>query len=297
MEKLLEQGTSILLVSHDTSAIRKYCDTSLLLEDGQNIFYGDVETAVSKYFFQRVPNSSSSSPRQEKNETVSMERQTTSKQEDKRKIQEICNGSNDSASIADPLLVKWPEPSEFIDLKSKDYVGDLGSAHFVSAALCNKNYIKSNTFAQGEWAHFFWEIEIFRDIEVPVGGLTITTSSNLAVYSRCTSQSERDFPVYAKKGDIIRFKTSVKLDLQFGNYFFTPGLGEMSVVDYTQRLSLSVNNFFHSLSPIILATSVDFFTVQEPKEGLKYPFFGLADIPSTCSMTLLKNGHSDGLIL
>jgi len=297
MEKLLEQGTSILLVSHDTSAIRKYCDTSLLLEDGRNVFYGDVETAVSKYFFQRVPHSSTSSSKQEKNTTDSVEGQTTVVQGDSKNTQEIRKCSTDSSFAANPLLIKWPEPTEFIDLKSKAYTGDLESANFLNAALCNKDSMKSNTFAQGEWAYFFWEIEIFRDVEVPVGGLTITTSSNLAVYSRCTSQSECDFPVYAKKGAVIRFQTAVKLDLQFGNYSFTLGLGEMNIADYSQRLSLSVNNFFHSLSPIILATSLDVFTIQEPKEGLKYPFFGLADMPNTCSVTLLKNGHSNRVTL
>jgi lipopolysaccharide transport system ATP-binding protein len=297
MEKLLEQGTSILLVSHDTSAIRKYCDTSLLLEDGQNIFYGDVETAVSKYFFQRVPNSSSSSPRQERADVISADMKLSDPNSDENKDSKIYFNSVDSPKFENNLLNQWPKASEFIDLKSKEVTGDLESARLMSAALCNKNGIKSTSFAQGEWGYFFWGIQLLRDIEVPIGGLTITSASNLAVYCRCTAQSEQNFPVNAKKNDMLYFQVAVKLDLQFGNYFFTPGLGEMSIADYSQRVDLSINSFFHSLSPIIIATSIEVFTIHEPLEGIKYPFFGIADIPNSCSMLISRNNNKNSIIL
>lgn len=286
MEKLLDQGTSILLVSHDTSAIRKYCDTALFLENGCNAFYGDVEQAVSKYFFQRktLPKVSSSEQIADKKNSVS--RKVANKNDKSQKDSGICNV--DVPFVEKQSISKWPNASEFIDLNGKSMVGDLEAARFLNVALCNKDNLRCNQFSQGEWAYFFWEIEFFRDVEVPVCGLTITTSSNLAVYCKSTSQIECDSPVYVQKGDVVRFQSSVKLDLQFGNYTFTPGLGEMSLADYNQRLNLSVNHFFNSLSPIILATSVETFIINEPASGMRYPFFGLADIPNTCSVELLK---------
>ncbi len=297
MEKLLEQGTSILLVSHDTSAIRKYCDTSLLLEDGQNLFYGDVETAVSKYFFQRVPKSLSSSPRQQSADVMNGDVKLTVPNSDEDKNSKIYFNSEDSQKFKNNLLKKWPEASEFIDLKNKETTGDLESARLTSAALCNKYGVKSTSFAQGEWGYFFWEIQLLRDVEVPIGGLTITSASNLAVYCRSTAQSEQNFPINAKKNDVLYFQVAVKLDLQFGNYFFTPGLGEMSVADYSQRAELSINSFFHSLSPVIIATSIEVFTIHEPLEGIKYPFFGIADMPNSCSLLISRNNNKNSTIL
>lgn len=291
MEKLLEQGTSILLVSHDTSAIRKYCDTALFLEDGHNAFYGDVETAVSKYFFPTKTSSAVSFFKQYGDKKDRISEELSSANVNEKENLELSNTFADGSSDGDLLLSQWPDALEFIDMRGKEIVGDLDSARLLSVALCDEGGLRRNTFAQGEWAYFFWEIELLRDIEVPIGGLTITTSSNLAIYSRSTSQSERNFPVNAQKGDVVRFQIAVKLDLQFGNYFFTPGLGEMNIADYNQRVDLSVNNFFNSLSPIIFATSVEVFAIHEPQIGMKYPFFGLADIPSSCSMILLRNSR------
>jgi len=46
---LVDQGVSLLFVSHDLGSIRHLCKRSLLLSEGEAVFFGDVTEATSRY--------------------------------------------------------------------------------------------------------------------------------------------------------------------------------------------------------------------------------------------------------
>lgn len=46
---LHDEGRTILFVSHRMSAIRRLCTRGILLEEGRNVFDGDIETAAARY--------------------------------------------------------------------------------------------------------------------------------------------------------------------------------------------------------------------------------------------------------
>lgn len=46
---LVDEGVSLLFVSHDLGSIRHLCKRSLLLSEGQSVFFGDVTEATSRY--------------------------------------------------------------------------------------------------------------------------------------------------------------------------------------------------------------------------------------------------------
>ena len=50
MEKLIQNGTTIIVVSHDIRSIEKYSDKVLLLDQGQCMFIGHPNEAVHRYY-------------------------------------------------------------------------------------------------------------------------------------------------------------------------------------------------------------------------------------------------------
>lgn len=49
LEQLLQQGVTVLLVSHDIQMIKSYCSRAIYLQDGAVVFDGDCQTATELY--------------------------------------------------------------------------------------------------------------------------------------------------------------------------------------------------------------------------------------------------------
>jgi ABC-type polysaccharide/polyol phosphate transport system ATPase subunit len=43
------QGRTVILVSHGMEVVRKYCNRSAFMKNGEIIFFGDTETAIKMY--------------------------------------------------------------------------------------------------------------------------------------------------------------------------------------------------------------------------------------------------------
>jgi lipopolysaccharide transport system ATP-binding protein len=50
IKSIISDGATVLFVSHDTSSVKSLCNKALLLNSGRNQYYGDVNTAVEKYY-------------------------------------------------------------------------------------------------------------------------------------------------------------------------------------------------------------------------------------------------------
>lgn len=50
MEEYINNGTSIIFVSHNLESVRKLCKRTILLDKGEIIFDGNTENAISKYY-------------------------------------------------------------------------------------------------------------------------------------------------------------------------------------------------------------------------------------------------------
>ncbi len=50
LEKLKQNGTTIVLVTHSIEQIRTFCDNGLVLHDGYPVYYGDSKTSAVKYY-------------------------------------------------------------------------------------------------------------------------------------------------------------------------------------------------------------------------------------------------------
>ena len=50
MEKLIKGGTTVFLVTHDTSAVKRFCQKCIFLKNGTIDYIGDVEEGITRYY-------------------------------------------------------------------------------------------------------------------------------------------------------------------------------------------------------------------------------------------------------
>ena len=161
LEALRERGTSIVLVSHAMNDVEQFCEWALLLHRGDVIFQGAASEAVKRYYL--------------------------IEQEDRLAVQAQpeplpqTNGSTPEPTSADADF--WPSPEAFLDISGVAQVSN-GWARCTGVALCNSHGQPCRVFQQGETASFFYEFELLRDIEVPIGGLVIQNDKGVIVHGK-----------------------------------------------------------------------------------------------------------------
>lgn len=64
LEEIKARGTTILFVSHATELVRSFCDSGLVLENGNAIYWGEAKTATVKYLEVLFPEQAKKSPEQ-----------------------------------------------------------------------------------------------------------------------------------------------------------------------------------------------------------------------------------------
>ena len=109
----------------------------------------------------------------------------------------------------------WPPENIRIGLSARFQWTD-GSARCVWVAVCNDAGESTGSFLQGERAHFFFEFEILRDIEVPSGGMELVTAAGVIVHGKNTFQCGSDVPLRVARGSRLRFHQSVELRVAAG---------------------------------------------------------------------------------
>ena len=66
MEKLIKGGTTIFLVTHDTSSVKRFCQKCIFLKNGALDYIGDVEEGVTRYYQFLFPQSGESQTEENK---------------------------------------------------------------------------------------------------------------------------------------------------------------------------------------------------------------------------------------
>jgi len=76
-QKYKEDGITLIFVSHDLTAVRRFCDKVLLLKGGQQVAYGNTGEIIDRYIYgvdkPEAQSSSAESPAPEANETANPE--------------------------------------------------------------------------------------------------------------------------------------------------------------------------------------------------------------------------------
>lgn len=268
MEELLARRTAILLVSHNMDVIAKYCGQALLMEQGRCVFLGRPSEAIQRYM--------------QVQDRLRLPPAKVKSQDDLRSSSGIS-----LSSVEAPSNTQWPTPEAFLDLSAAIVIGEEDTAKCTGVALCNSEGQAASTFRIGDIAHFYLEFELLKDIEVPIGGLSIWSKLNIMVHSRNSLHSLAAVPMQTPRGSRLRFFKTVELSLAPGEYSFTAGLATMSAADYRFLAESSSGDYPTSkILTMLRVTRAGKILILPKAHGISTPFHGYTDLRGDISVSI-----------
>ena len=267
MERLLARDTAILLVSHSMQAIAKYSTRAMLLDQGQCLFLGRPDEAIERYF--------------QIQDRLSRPRILSTPSSDKSR------SGADRPSVSSSLP-DWPSKEAFLDLSKAVSIGEEDMARCTGVAFCNTQGQPCATFTIGDAICVYYEFEILRNIEVPLGGLTIWNAMNVLVHGRNSWHYQKKMPLSMQSGSRIRFRQTVELTIAPGEYTVTVGMATMSLRDYVRLIEAEASDYPASqILTLVRVNRAGKFLVQPKVQGLSTQFQGYADLKGDITWGIL----------
>lgn len=257
MRGLIDRGVSIILATHDLSAVNRFCRRCLVLHHGAARYLGPAAEATKYY------------------QMMIQREKTTDEAEDRPPV--TAGGQPGGKRAPDPL--SWPEGSLFTSLTDDLQVGN-GGARCTRYALCNSLGEVQNIFEQGETATFFYEFEVLRDLEVPSGGVSIQDRTGMEVHTKHFLQTSSEPPLQVPAGSRLRYRQTIRMDLGCGEYTFNMGLFQVPLSLYRKGHIYDVD-FRRGHVRICQTDEFGPFSVilRRRFEGFQLTHWGVADLP------------------
>jgi ABC-type polysaccharide/polyol phosphate transport system ATPase subunit len=268
LEALREKRVAVVLVSHSMADVEQFCDRAVVLDHGEVCFVGPASEAVRRYYLieqrERAGRESVALPAGPSAVSVASE-------------PEANYGSE----------MGWPPPDAFLDISAVPQVSN-GWARCTAVALCDENSRACHVFEQGATAAFFYEFELFRDIEVPMAGVVIQNAKAVLVHGKDTLQHDTAVPVCVSGGSRLRFRQDITLSLNLDEYTFEVGLASLARHDYERRGLYSHAELSGSTSPLCHVPRAGRFAVvlRRATDPVQLLHHGVADLPGRCWVAL-----------
>ena len=267
LEALRDDGITVLLVSHSMSDIEQFCERAMLLDQGEMCFLGPAVQAVRQYYLVaqsgRVASPSGAA---------------------------APGSPPDDAKRETAPAAAWPPAEAFLDISGVAQAST-GWARCTGVALCDEEGRPSQTFAQGRTATFFYEFELLRDMEVPIGGMNIYNSRAVLVHGRNTLQYDCQVPLSVARGERIRFRHDVRLGLGPDEYTLEVGLATIGREPFERR-DLYSEEILHShiVRVCHLATAARFTVVlaRDDARARTTRYYGVTELPGDCQVATVR---------
>lgn len=254
LEELQQAGTTILLVSHDTLAIKSVCSQALLLDGGQVLAQGDPNHVVNLYHRllaereeaylrwlrghhrEGVPAAAAPAPQED---AVAAE----------------------PPVAPDPL---WPAaPGDTVERREFRY-GDRSTAEIIDYVLLNAAGEPARVIESGERCTIRVTIAFYKPVQEPVIGMLVRTTAGIEVYGTNTWYANIPVPPQ-QPGDVLTAEFTQELWLGAGSYFVQLGIAELTSTH---------------VRPLDRRVDVLFFRVQS-----RLRTSGLANLPRTITIS------------
>lgn len=230
LEELIAQNVAIVLVTHSTGTVRRYCDDVIVLDKGHIVFHGQADDAIQKYF------------QIKKSFGVQLTIEDTFVEED-------------YLSEADTLILLasqnfyWP-PEEIFNDSPLPETADSDTVTLTHLAVCDERGKPRQIFKPGEKVNFYFAYTVKKYMGVPVTRLGFKTVHNILVHNKSSLQHNANVPLQIRKGDRLQFKQIVQLDIAPGKYIFELELFALHPDNYAQVNRLSTEEVKEVLVPV-----------------------------------------------
>lgn len=238
LEELMKQNVSIILVTHSIAIVRQYCQQVIVLDKGKMVYYGDTGDGIKKYFSIRP------------NRGVKLRAEKTFDEDYLSNDDTALTDAVDTSPADSGMPLEWPELSEF-NPEMLPEKSDNNKVELIQFALHNSQGTQTNIFHQGEVVTIYYAYKLKTDTGIPISKMSILTPRHLIVHSKDSIQLSIDPPRGLNKGDILRFRQSVKLDIAPGNYILKLKLSSLHPKDFEERDFYSRLEFKNKYAPLI----------------------------------------------
>lgn len=254
IHQLLDNGTTLLLVSHDAGAITNLCDRAILLEQGRVAFQGEPGDAIARYH-------------------------AALRNAGGKKISDKWGRDGDDERF--PKREHAPDTTHGAALARRvlehDVIGEgdetsrrhgHGGLVILAASIMDQDDRPVTAFGIGHTMVMRVLVEANEYVESPRAGVFFTNKFGVQVFSQGTAQQRVPLPsMEPGERTVVTFR--VTLDLTPGEY--TLGLGASEATDDGNPNGAVFHDQIEGLGPIRIN--------HPPLEPL--PFFGVARLPLT----------------
>jgi lipopolysaccharide transport system ATP-binding protein len=247
LQQLIDNGTSILLVTHSSEQIVKHCSSAILLNDGMQLETGEPRQVVNRYMdllFGKEKRDIAS-PSDQQSGTALQEGSTT------EAPYQLSDGSDVFATRAgyNPHEYRW---------------GD-GAASILDFFLAADNEPYPSATTAGQMIALALSVKFHCDLLRPILGVAIKTKDGVTV---CGTNSEManvtDLHVLLRQGGLIHAKISFRCSLAPGDYFISIGIATRKneeIIPHDRRYDsihfvVQPHNHFNGLADLELGMSV-----------------------------------------
>jgi lipopolysaccharide transport system ATP-binding protein len=267
MRELQENGTTIVLVSHDLGSVQHFCQRTMVFQRGHMVYHGPSAEATKVYF------------QIEQKEKAASFAANPAKER---------RPSAPSSPVAKDAIPGWPGPEASLSTAGLRVIGN-GWAQCSVIAVCNAAGEPRTLFKQGETMAVFYEFEILHDMEFCVGCITIRDKTTQAVHSKVTLQDGIRTPAFAAKGTRLRFRQDTALNLACADYTLDVEL-TMIAARLLDQPGITYDEFTASELRVCQLHGVATLSVRLREES--HPFqllhFGMTGLPSSSIIEIHK---------
>ena len=266
MEKLIQNGVTIIVVSHDMPSIEKYSDKVLLLDRGQCMFMGNPNEAVHRYYALLHETPVVAEP----------------------VVVEEVNVSPDSSEAVTRPIKDWPPAHAFLDLSEALIIGHTDIVKCTAIAVCNEAGQSCQSFRIGENAYFYIEFETLMNIAVPLCGIELINNKNIVIHAKSSLHYLVDAPSMVERGQRIRFKQTMKMQLAPGDYAVVIAFATIKAEDYHHAEHMNSVQLYSRIYHVLRVTQLIKIMIKEKDHGLSLQFYGLVDLQGSSSCEVLS---------
>jgi len=212
INKIRENGASILFVSHDTDTVKRICNKALVLDKGEIVHRG-IAVHMSNWYLAFMTNDFDlEKTRQMEKNAAEKERELLSGQNRELPMALPPAGEQSQQEIHIECQIDRTQHPEFNYFRHGD-----GNARIVTVGLYDKQGNTLRYVVLGEKIQCRIEVEFFVDLPYHIVGMHIRDGRGTDVIAINTFQERLNIPA-VKAGDRLIYVFEIPIELRPGNY-------------------------------------------------------------------------------
>ncbi len=218
MREIKASGVTIVLVTHDSGVVERFCDQAIWINKGKVVASGKSVDVVDKYL--RYMNEEKLA-QMEKEEKRRREKEAEAKrkaEEEKRKEEERKRKEEENKTEEEKLY------EQSMDINVKHF--GTGAAVIKKVELQNSNREETHLLKAGEDYYIDYEYEVKKTGEELVFGMGIYTLENVWIFGTNTLLGKVQVPVNEKGGRVVFH--GKELDLLSGEYILQVSITDLN---------------------------------------------------------------------